>query len=135
LKVPPSSWIQFLVIDKLFVSLLLNTNRDDITKHTIFTSDLDNNLFIVMIRIHRRMKSMPGFTAELSLRGTENPYYVLKEHAYSDEVIPLQATRMGRVCIPKFSLECIRWEKVPVGEGTWTICVENGWVYRGMECG
>jgi hypothetical protein len=66
------------------------------------------------------MKLPPGFTAELSLRMRESPYYVSKEHtAFSDEVIPSQVppnmppppepgiggftfTRLTRLCLPTF---------------------------------
>ena len=80
------------------------------------------------------MKLLPGFTAELSLRSAENPYYLFKQHTSSNEVIPSQIpipsdlTRSPHACFPTFSFVCIR-DRWPLPGYR---CKLN---YTGMACG
>ena len=98
------------------------------------------------------MKLLPGFTAEVSLVRRESPYYVSKEHTFSDEVIPLQMppnmppspepdirgftfTRNPRACIPTFSPTCLKWIRIRDNYAHISeICSAWGFEYKGVVC-
>ncbi len=113
-----------------------------------------NHLYMEAL-YYKRMQykpKLPGFAAELSLRVTGSPYYVSKEHTFSDQVIPLQVppnmppspepdihgstfTRNPRVCVPRISFR-IWWEKFCCDDkGRLVELPRWGLFYEGMECG
>ena len=91
------------------------------------------------------MKTLPGFTAELSLVRRESPYYLSNEHTFSDEVIPLQLPpnvsghsliRSSHVCVPTFSRTCLKYIWIRDNyEHVSKLCAIWGYDYQGMVCG